>query len=100
MNINDFQTFVEQGVSQIVTNDLKNNGVNEHIGKYVFAGGNLNGIYGHIVGAKSEYDDVFDMETTWYYVKNEENGVITKWDISELKHVTIGVIYNELEREE
>lgn len=67
----------------------------KYIGKYVHAGGNLNGIIGHIVDVKVEVDDWG--EDVWFYVKDEQNGTIHKYVKEELQEITIGIVYKDLE---
>ena len=67
-----------------------------YIGKYVHAGGELNGIIGHIVDVKDEFDEIFGNET-WFYVKDEEDGIISRYGKEELQEITIGIVYKDLE---
>jgi hypothetical protein len=69
---------------------------NKYIGKYVHAGGELNGIIGHIVDVKDEFDELFGNET-WFYVKDEQDGIISKYAKEELQEITIGIVYKDLE---
>lgn len=55
-----------------------------------------NEIIGDIVDVKDEYDEIFGHET-WFYVKNEQNGIISKYGKEELQEITIGVVYKDLE---
>ena len=68
----------------------------KYIGKYVHAGGELNGIVGHIVDVKTEHDDLFG-EEEWFYVKDEEDGIIHKYAKEELQEITIGIFYKDLD---
>ena len=90
MNSTDFFEKIE---TSLVEDDKKED---SYIGKYVHAGGELNGIIGHIVDVKDEYDEIFGHET-WFYVKNEQNGIISKYGKEELQELTIGVVYKDLE---
>ena len=67
-----------------------------YIGKYVHAGGKLNGIIGHIVDVKDEYDEMFGWDT-WFYVKDEQDGIISKYGKEDLQEITTGIVYKDLE---
>ena len=67
-----------------------------YIGKYVHAGGELNGITGHIIDVKHEYDDIFGKEL-WFYVKDEEDGTIHRYGKEDIQEIVIGITYKDLE---
>lgn len=67
-----------------------------YIGKYVHAGGELNGIVGHIVDVKHESDDIFG-EELWFYIKDEEDGTIHRYCKEEIQEIVIGITYKDLE---
>ena len=67
-----------------------------YIGKYVHAGGELNGIVGHIVDVKHESDDIFG-EELWFYIKDEIDGLIHKYGKEEIQEIVIGITYKDLE---
>ena len=69
----------------------------KYIGMHVHAGGELNGIAGHIVNVEDEYDDVFEEWFTWFYVKDQDTGHITKYGKEDLQEITIGIVYIPLE---
>ena len=69
----------------------------KYIGKYVHAGGELKGIVGHIIDVRTEYDDFWDDEFCWFYIKDEQDGTIHKYAKEELQEITIGIVYKELE---
>ena len=69
----------------------------KYIGMHVHAGGELNGIAGHIVDVKDEYDEYFKEWFTWFYVKDQDTGNIEKYDKSDLQEITIGIVYIPLE---
>lgn len=79
---------------RIMTTNSKTIDNSKYIGKYVHAGGNLNGIIGHIVDVKVEVDDWG--EDVWFYVKDEQDGTIHKYAKEELQEITIGIVYKEL----
>ena len=68
-----------------------------YIGKYVHAGGELNGIVGHIVDVKEEYSEFFEEWFTWFYVKDEQDGIISRYGKEDLQEITTGIIYKDLE---
>lgn len=72
-----------------------NDKYSKYIGKYVHAGGEINGILGHIVDVKDEYDEVLGWDT-WFYIKDEQDGNVSKYDKCELQEVTIGIVYVDL----
>ena len=67
-----------------------------YIGKYVHAGGELNGIVGHIVDVKDEFDEFFGWNT-WFYVKDEQDGIISRYGKEDLQEITMGIVYKDLE---
>lgn len=67
-----------------------------YIGKYVHAGGELNGIVGYIVDVKHESDDIFG-EELWFYIKDEEDGTIHRYCKEEIQEIVIGITYKDLE---
>lgn len=67
-----------------------------YIGKYVHAGGELNGITGHIIDVKRESDNIFG-EELWFYVKDEEDGTIHKYGKEDIQEIVIGITYKDLE---
>lgn len=67
-----------------------------YIGKYVHAGGELNGIVGYIVDVKHESDDIFG-EELWFYIKDEEDGIIHRYCKEEIQEIVIGITYKDLE---
>lgn len=67
-----------------------------YIGKYVHAGGELNGITGHIIDVKRESDNIFG-EELWFYIKDEEDGTIHKYCKEDIQEIVIGITYKDLE---
>ena len=67
-----------------------------YIGKYVHAGGELNGIVGVIVDVKEETDEIWDTET-WFYVKDKDDGTIHKFSKDDLQEIRLGFVYEDLE---
>ena len=67
-----------------------------YIGKYVHAGGELNGIIGHIIDVKLESDDIFG-EELWFYIKDEEDGTIHKYAKEEIQEIVLDFTYKDLE---
>lgn len=70
-------------------------GEKKHIGKTVFAGGELNGIRGPIVDVKYE-DDGFGGKDYVFYVKDLETEHISKFAKCDLKEEIIDVVYKPL----
>ena len=68
----------------------------KYIGKYVHAGGELNGIVGHIVDVKHESDDIFG-EELWFYIKDEEDGTIHRYGKEDIQEIVISFTYKDLE---
>ena len=67
-----------------------------YIRKYVHAGGELNGIVGHIIDVKHEYDDIFG-EELWFYIKDEEDGTIHRYGKEDIQEIVISFTYKDLE---
>jgi len=65
---------------------MKKFGTKGYIGKHVYAGGELNGIWGTIVGI--EPDEDFE-DHIWYIVKDDEYGGLHKYDLCEIKEQVI-----------
>ena len=70
--------------------------VNRYIGKYVHAGGELNGIVGVIVDVKEETDEIWGSETR-FYVKDKDDGAIHKFSKDDLQEIRLGFVYEDLE---
>lgn len=70
----------------------------KYIGKHVIAGGEINGIRGHIVDVTEEYDDIFGNET-WFHIKDEYSGIVERYAKEELHEIVpqIQETYIELE---
>lgn len=58
----------------------------KYIGKSVYAGGKLNGVYGRIVDIRQ---DIEDPEQIWFYVSQDNDGCISRWDKSELQELIV-----------
>lgn len=92
-NIDNFiQEEIKEDKSQIEQVSSKHH----YIGKYVHAGGELNGITGHIIDVKHESDDIFGKEL-WFYIKDEEDGTIHKYGKEDIQEIVIGITYKDLE---
>lgn len=63
----------------------------KYIGKHVIAGGEINGIRGHIVDVTEEYDDIFGKEA-WFHIKDEYSGIVERYDISEIKEIQVRIV--------
>ena len=63
----------------------------KYIGKHVIAGGDLNGIRGHIVDVTEEYDDIIGNET-WFHIKDECSGIVERYDISEIQEIQVKLL--------
>ena len=70
----------------------------KYIGKHVIAGGEINGIRGHIVDVTEEYDDIFGNET-WFHIKDEYSGIVEQYAKEEICEIVpqIQETYIELE---
>lgn len=85
-----------QAKQQEQIESFTNNDNKKYIGKYVHAGGELNGIVGHIVDVKHESDDIFG-EELWFYIKDEEDGTIHRYGKEDIQEIVIGITYKDLE---
>ena len=70
----------------------------KYIGKHVIAGGEINGIRGHIVDVTEEYDDIFGNET-WFHIKDEHTGTVDRYAKEEIHEIILKIqeTYIELE---
>ena len=70
----------------------------DYINKHVIAGGELNGIRGHIVDITTEYDEIFGWET-WFHIKDEYSGIVERYAKEEIREIVpqIQETYIELE---
>lgn len=70
----------------------------DYINKHVIAGGEINGIRGHIVDVTEEYDDIFGNET-WFHIQDEYSGIVERYDISEIQEIKVKLVevYESLE---
>ena len=68
-----------------------------YIGKYVRAGGELNGVYGYIVGVEEVFDKDFGCTKMIIHIKDENNGFITKCDKDDVVELMPHVTYIEKE---
>lgn len=68
----------------------------KYIGKYVHAGGELNGICGYVIDVQTENDDIFGEEDI-FYVMEEDTGTVHRYSKEELQEITIGIVYKELD---
>ena len=99
---NKLKAFLDANIDQFIKSEVKGNKLqseqvsskHHYIGKYVHAGGELNGIVGHIVDVKYESDDIFG-EELWFYIKDEEDGTIHKYGKEEIQEIVIGITYKE-----
>jgi hypothetical protein len=101
---NKLKDFLDANIDQFIKSEVKGNKLqleqvsskHHYIGKYVHAGGELNGITGHIIDVKHESDDIFG-EELWFYIKDEEDGTIHKYGKEEIQEIVIGITYKDLE---
>ena len=109
---NKLKEFFEANIEDFIQNEVKenklqaeqqeqidsftNNDNKKYIGKYVHAGGELNGIVGHIIDVKRESDNIFG-EELWFYIKDEEDGTIHKYGKEDIQEIVIGITYKDLE---
>lgn len=101
---NKLTEFFLANIANFTQNEVKENkpqieqvsSKHHYIGKYVHAGGELNGITGHIIDVKHEYDDIFG-EELWFYIKDEEDGTIHKYGKEDIQEIVIGITYKDLE---
>lgn len=63
----------------------------DYINKHVIAGGELNGIRGHIVDVTTEYDEIFGWET-WFHIKDEYSGIVERFDILEIQEIKVKLV--------
>lgn len=68
-----------------------------YIGKYVRAGGELNGVYGYIIGIEEVFDEDFDCTKMIIHIKDENDGHITKHDKDDVVELIPQVEYIEKE---
>ena len=91
---NKLKEFFEAHIEDFIQNEIKEDkpqieqvsSKHHYIGKYVHAGGELNGITGHIIDVKHESDDVFG-EELWFYIKDEEDGTIHKYGKEDIQEI-------------
>ena len=101
---NEIKDFFEKNIDKFIQEEIKEDkpqveqvsSKHHYIGKYVHAGGELNGIVGHIVDVKHESDDIFG-EELWFYIKDEEDGTIHRYCKEEIQEIVIGITYKDLE---
>ena len=101
---NKLKAFLDANIDQFIKSEVKGNKLqseqvsskHRYIGKYVHAGGELNGIVGHIVDVKHESDDIFG-EELWFYIKDEEDGTIHRYGKEEIQEIVISFTYIDLE---
>ena len=101
---NKLKAFLDANIDQFIKSEVKGNKLqseqvsskHRYIGKYVHAGGELNGITGHIIDVKYESDDIFG-EELWFYIKDEEDGTIHKYGKEDIQEIVISFTYKDLE---
>lgn len=101
---NEIKDFFEKNIDKFIQEEIKEDkpqiervsSKHHYIGKYVHAGGELNGITGHIIDVKHEYDDIFG-EELWFYIKDEEDGTIHRYGKEDIQEIVIGITYKDLE---
>ena len=101
---NKLKDFLDANIEDFIQTEAKENkpqaeqvsSKHHYIGKYVHAGGELNGIVGHIVDVKHESDDIFG-EELWFYIKDEEDGTIHRYGKEEIQEIVISFTYIDLE---
>ena len=101
---NKLKDFLDANIDQFIKSEVKGNKLqseqvsskHRYIGKYVHAGGELNGITGHIIDVKYESDDIFG-EELWFYIKDEEDGTIHKYGKEDIQEIVISFTYKDLE---
>ena len=101
---NKLKAFLDANIDQFIKSEVKGNKLqseqvsskHRYIGKYVHAGGELNGIVGHIVDVKHESDDIFG-EELWFYIKDEEDGTIHRYGKEDIQEIVISFTYKDLE---
>ena len=101
---NKLKAFLDANIDQFIKSEVKGNKLqseqvsskHRYIGKYVHAGGELNGITGHIIDVKYESDDIFG-EELWFYIKDEEDGTIHRYGKEEIQEIVISFTYIDLE---
>ena len=101
---NKLKAFLDANIDQFIKSEVKGNKLqseqvsskHRYIGKYVHAGGELNGITGHIIDVKYESDDIFG-EELWFYIKDEEDGTIHRYGKEDIQEIIIGITYKDLE---
>lgn len=69
-----------------------------YINKYVIAGGELNGIRGHIVDVTTEYDELFGWET-WFHIKDEHTGTVDRYAKEEIHEIILKIQETHIELE-
>ena len=101
---NKLKAFLDANIDQFIKSEVKGNKLqseqvsskHRYIGKYVHAGGELNGITGHIIDVKYESDDIFG-EELWFYIKDEEDGTIHRYGKEDIQEIVISFTYKDLE---
>ena len=101
---NKLKAFLDANIDQFIKSEVKGNKLqseqvsskHRYIGKYVHAGGELNGITGHIIDVKYESDDIFG-EELWFYIKDEEDGTIHRYGKEDIQEIVISFTYIDLE---
>ena len=63
----------------------------KYIGRHVIAGGEINGIRGHIVNVTYEYDYFLGVQA-WFHIKDEYSGIVEIYDISEIKEIKVKLV--------
>lgn len=101
---NKLKAFLDANIEDFIQTEAKENkpqaeqvnSKHRYIGKYVHAGGELNGITGHIIDVKYESDDIFG-EELWFYIKDEEDGTIHRYGKEDIQEIVISFTYKDLE---
>lgn len=86
----ELEEYFDQQLKKLLRAKKPKNDPKKLIGKHVYAGGELNGISGTIVGTETDEDDPDEI---YYQVKDDEDDCIKRYCYSELKFPKIKFVY-------
>ena len=62
-----------------------------YLKRHVIAGGELNGIRGHIVDVTEEYDELFGKQI-WFHIKDEDSGIVERYAKEEIQEIKVKLV--------
>ena len=62
-----------------------------YLKRHVIAGGELNGIRGHIVDVTEEHDELFGRQI-WFHIKDEDSDIVEKYTKEEIQEIKVKLV--------